>query len=763
MQHNTETKIWNATLYLRLSRDDGDKEESNSITGQRELLRDFIRTRPELREYAVRIDDGFTGSNFERPSFKKMLEDVKAGRTNCIIVKDLSRFGRNYLDAGEYIEKIFPFLGVRFIAVNDNYDSLGGKNASDELIIPFKNLINEAYCRDISVKVHTQLEVKRKSGQYIGAFAVYGYLKDNADKNHLIVDEYAADTVRDIFSWKLEGMSPQDIAARLNHSGVLSPMEYKRSLGMRFATSFKANPQAAWSANAVLRILKNPVYTGILIQGRETTPSYKVRKRITKPENEWAIVSDAYEAIVERRDFDSVQKALSLDTRRSPGDSAVQLFSGMVFCGECGASMVRKTVPSGKKKYVYYICSAHKQDKSCSPHRMRDKALEQLVLDTVKQYIRDVVDLDDILAMTDTAPLRTAEAQKVQRQLDKKRSEHERLQKLLMSLYESLADGIIDRDEYARLKQNYAGRCAECEKQMDAVQETLTQIREHGGGHREWIKTSDQLNLPTPTPVYHNEVSQPTPLQKQMVQELSERAAKVHAGSVDASTDNMLKITSDGRKLGLDQRVINPDLPDDPNSKVNLCVNNIHLIWQDGQTEKLTQLVFCDLSTPKGKAAQSGRIAAKGTDSPELHALEAAIDAETEPEKPPFTIYDDIREKLVSRGIPREQIAFIHEANTEVRKKELFAKVRSGQVRVLMGSTFKMGAGMNVQDRLVALHDLDCPWRPGDLEQRSGRIIRQGNRNKEVHIYRYVTESTFDAYLWQTVENKEKFISQIMT
>ena len=277
------------------------------------------------------------------------------------------------------------------------------------------------------------------------------------------------------------------------------------------------------------------------------------------------------------------------------------------------------------------------------------------------------------------------------------------------------------------------------------------------------IKTADQLNLPTPTAVYHTEVTQPTALQQQMVQELSERAAKVHAGSVDASTDNMLKITSDGRKLGLDQRVINPDLPDDPNSKVNLCVDNIHRIWQDGQTEKLTQLVFCDLSTPKGKAAQSGRIAAKGTDNPELHALEAAIDAETGPEKPPFTIYDDIREKLVARGIPREQIAFIHEANTEVRKKELFAKVRSGQVRVLMGSTFKMGAGMNVQDRLVALHDLDCPWRPGDLEQRSGRIIRQGNRNKEVHIYRYVTESTFDAYLWQTVENKQKFISQIMT
>lgn len=487
MKNNTETKIWNATLYLRLSRDDGDKEESNSITGQRELLRDFIQNRPELREYAVRIDDGFTGSNFERPDFKKMMEDVKEGRTNCIIVKDLSRFGRNYLDAGEYIEKIFPFLGVRFIAVNDNYDSLGEKSASDDLVIPFKNLINEAYCRDISVKVRTQLEIKRKSGQYIGAFAVYGYMKDETDKNRLIVDEYAADIVRDIFAWKLDGMSPQDIAVRLNQSGILSPMEYKKSLGMKFATSFKANAQAAWSANSVLRILKNPVYIGVLTQGKETTPSYKVRKRITKPEDEWAVIPDSHEPIVRREDFETVQKVLTLDTRRSPDDSNVRLFSGMVFCGECGASMVRKTVPSGNKKYVYYVCSAHKQDKSCSSHGIRDKALEEVVLGTVRQYIRDVIDLDDLLSMTDTAPLRTAEAQKVQRQLDKKRSEHERLQKLLMSLYENLADGIIDRDEYARLKQNYSGRAAECEKQMDALQESLVQIKEHGGEHREWM------------------------------------------------------------------------------------------------------------------------------------------------------------------------------------------------------------------------------------------------------------------------------------
>ena len=280
------------------------------------------------------------------------------------------------------------------------------------------------------------------------------------------------------------------------------------------------------------------------------------------------------------------------------------------------------------------------------------------------------------------------------------------------------------------------------------------------------IKTADQLNLPVPKVVYHNEVSEPTEHQEALVQELSERAAEVHSGKVPPTVDNMLKITSDGRKLGLDQRIINPMLPDDPRSKANKCVDNIIQVWQDGQADKLTQLVFCDISTPKARAAanqeQVARLAGdKTVGGAELHAL-GNIMEDTEA-APPFSVYEDIRDKLIARGIPPEQVAFIHDANTEVRKKELFAKVRSGQVRVLMGSTFKMGEGMNVQDRLFALHDLDCPWRPGDLEQRSGRIIRQGNQNPEVHIYRYVTEGTFDSYLWQTVENKRKFISQIMT
>ena len=483
-----EPKLWDATLYLRLSREDGDKEESNSISGQRDLIRDYMSHHPELREYAVRIDDGFSGSTFQRPAFQEMLADIKAGKTNCVIVKDLSRFGRNYLDAWEYIEKIFPFLGVRFIAINDNYDSNRERTSSDDLMIPFKNLINEAYCRDISVKIRSQLEIKRKRGEYLGSFAAYGYMKSETDKNKLVIDEYAADVVRDIFRWKLEGISPQGIADRLNSNGILSPMEYKRSLGMKYTTSFKANAKAQWSAGSIIRLLKNPIYIGVLTQGKETTPSYKVHKRISKAKDAWTVIPDAHEPIIDKADFDRVQKVLSLDTRTCKDDTVVQMFSGMVFCGDCGASMVRKAIPGKDKKYVYYDCSENKAHKNvCSSHSIRDAELEKLVLLSTQQHIQAVIDLQSILEITDTAPLRTAEAQKVQRQLEKKQSELERYNRLLMSLYESLTDGIITREEYKHLKESYSNQSSEAEKQLLALQEILEDIRKHGSSNQSWM------------------------------------------------------------------------------------------------------------------------------------------------------------------------------------------------------------------------------------------------------------------------------------
>ena len=475
----SDEQVWNTCGYVRLSREDGDKEESNSVTGQKDLIRDYMTRHPELRECGMKVDDGYTGSNFDRPSFREMMAEVKAGKINCIVVKDLSRFGRDHLGVGEYIEKIFPFMGVRFIAINDNYDSLHSNVESDELIIPFKNLINEAYCRDTSIKIRSQLEIKRQRGDFIGSFAVFGYRKDPENRHRLLADDYAADVVRDIFKWKLEGVSAGDIADRLTTAGILTPMDYKRSLGMRYSTSFRVKEESVWDAGMVLRILKNPVYTGVLEQGRVTTPSYRVKRLVNKPREQWAVVENCHEAIIDRYDFESVQKVLALDTRTSVSGKAVELFSGMVYCGECGSAMVRKTVPSGKRKYVYYVCAAHKEHKTCSAHSLRDIALDEIVLEALKKHIRDVIDLSDLLELTDTAQLQQAGVRKLQARLDKKWEEIDRNQALLSTLYESLADGIIDRDEYQDLKRTYSRRRAEAEAQAEAIQEEMGREIEH--------------------------------------------------------------------------------------------------------------------------------------------------------------------------------------------------------------------------------------------------------------------------------------------
>ena len=479
-------EVWNACGYVRLSHEDGDKEESNSVTGQKDLIRDYFRNHPELTECGMKVDDGFSGSSFERPAFQEMMEEVKAGKINCIIVKDLSRFGRNYLDAGEYIERVFPYMGVRFIAINDHYDSLHSNAESDSLVIPFKNLINEAYCRDISVKIRSQLAMKRKRGDFTGAFAVYGYRKDPEKKNHLIVDEYAADVVRDIFAWKLAGVSPRDIAERLNREGILSPMDYKKSLGIPYSTPFCINACCEWTANAVLRILRNPVYIGVLEQGKNTTPSYKVKRRIQKPRGDWDIAKGTHEGIINQFDFEIVQKVLSLDTRKSPGNEKVELFSGMVFCGECGGAMIRKTVPSGKKKYVYYVCAAHKNEKVCFSHNLRDIVLNEIVLESVRKQIQDV--MESLLALTKRAVLQKAGMQKLERRLEKKQEEALRCQKLLYSLYENLAEGLIDKNEYQKLKRKYTELLAETEKQTEKIRMEINDGTENDAENRKWIE-----------------------------------------------------------------------------------------------------------------------------------------------------------------------------------------------------------------------------------------------------------------------------------
>lgn len=485
-------KIWNACLYVRLSREDGDKAESDSITTQKSLIYDYAQSRPYLNIYSERVDDGYSGVNFDRPAFIAMMEDVKDGLINCIIVKDLSRFGRNWIETGRYVEQIFPFMGVRFIAITDNYDSNSARTANDNITLPFKNLINDAYCRDISIKTKSQLEAKCRKGDFIGSFAVYGYAKDANNRNQLVVDDFAANVVRDIFKWRIEGLSNQRIAGRLNDMGILSPYEYKREQGLRLTTPFKTNTRAVWSANSVARILKNEVYLGVLEQAKRTSKSYKIKERVDKPKEQWIRVEDTHEAIVSREDFDLVTELLRHDMRVTPTQETVYIFSGLLKCRDCGQNMIRKLVPSKGKKYAYYVCATNKQSKKgstvCSPHNISEKLLEQSVLLSIRNHINNIIDLERILQYIETLPLKQLDVQKLDKRIAAKKKESLKYQTRKAKLYEDLQDGIVDHDEYEEYKADFTRLHDEAEQALLRLTQEIEDIMSNRTKENRWIE-----------------------------------------------------------------------------------------------------------------------------------------------------------------------------------------------------------------------------------------------------------------------------------
>lgn len=431
------SKIYHAAIYVRLSKEDGDvstsaKAESNSISNQKDFIRNFLADKKDIRIVKEYVDDGYSGSNFDRPSFQTMMEDIKRGVIDCVVVKDLSRFGREYIDSGRYIERLFPALGVRFIAINDNYDSVTGKSQGDEIIIPFKNLINDAYCRDISIKIRSHLDVKRKNGEYIGAFVPYGYEKSDDDKHKLVIDIYAAGIVKEIFRLKLHGMSQDAIATQLNNEGVLAPMEYKQSTGSGYQTGFLQNEKSVWSSVTVRRILENEIYIGNLVQGKRTTPNHKVKQEVVKPESDWIRIEKNHEPIISDRDFEIVQRLLGMDTRISPDSDMVYNLSGIAVCADCGSPMTRKITTAGDKKYAYYICSNHKLTKQCSQHSISVSLLEDTVLEMLKLHIKNVMNLEEILDYIGTIPFQ---------QLDVKSLEARKQKKLEVVIYKLFLEG----------------------------------------------------------------------------------------------------------------------------------------------------------------------------------------------------------------------------------------------------------------------------------------------------------------------------------
>jgi DNA invertase Pin-like site-specific DNA recombinase len=485
MQRNGEYK---AAIYIRLSKDDGDKVESNSVGNQRELIHGFLKKNPDIKLVTEKVDDGYSGINFDRPAFNEMMDMVKNDEVNCIIVKDLSRFGRDYLETGRYIEKVFPLLSVRFIAINDSYDSVKNMSSTDSIIIPFKNLINDSYSRDISMKVRSSIQVRQKKGDYTGSFPLYGYVKSKEDKRKLKIDDFAADVIRDIFRMRIEGYSAGRIADVLNEQGILSPYEYKLMSGLPYKNPFKVNKIAMWSAGTIERILKNEMYTGVMVQGKSGRINYKLKKLMEKPEEQWIRVEDTHDGIISKETFKLVGDIAKLDTRRSEGNDVVYPFSGVLYCDSCKNTMVRKIVRSKGKEYVYYICSTYKADKhKCTNHRISDKALKKTVLAVIKNQIGLIVKLDKLLDHIEKMPHSNTRYKKVDKRIVSKMEELEKYNNLRTGLYEDFKDGIISRSDYMEMKTDFEIRCNEIEDQLMELENRANELITTKG-KSEWIK-----------------------------------------------------------------------------------------------------------------------------------------------------------------------------------------------------------------------------------------------------------------------------------
>lgn len=458
---------YKAAIYLRLSKEDGDfsfsgeKLESDSISNQRLLIMDYLKKHPEITVVKEYCDDGFTGANFERPDFNKMMDAVRAGEIDCIVVKDLSRFGREYIGSGEYIQKIFPRLGIRFIAINDHYDNAQPGAADNELVLPFKNLMNDSYCRDISIKVRSNLEAKRRSGQFVGTRVVFGYMRSPDNKNQLVIDPEAASVVQEIFKWKVEGLSPAQIADQLNTANVPSPIEYKKAKGSKQRTCFQTKQVALWSAVAIYRILKNEIYTGTLVQGKTTSPNHKVKKTVAKPSNEWSRTENAHDPIIAPSQFDLVQRLMQDDTRSPVGAKGVHPFSGKIFCADCGSPMARRVTRTGDHEYAYFICGGNKNDKkSCSSHSIKESVVYDTVLAVVQGHIAAAMDMADALTQIDNLAWENRELEKINAKIAFQEEIIDKNRRLKTGAYEDFKSDFISRDEYkiytARFDQQIA-------------------------------------------------------------------------------------------------------------------------------------------------------------------------------------------------------------------------------------------------------------------------------------------------------------------
>lgn len=472
-----DMKKLNTAIYIRLSREDGDGEESNSVVNQRTILRNYVETNDELTLYGEYVDDGYSGTDFNRPDFQRMIRDIDEKKIQCVVVKDLSRFARDYILAGFYIERIFPQKDVRFIAVANNYDSVRAKKDGTDLLLPFLNVFNEFHARDTSNKVQRVMHEMQQEGKCVAAFAPYGYKKDPLDKHHLIIDESAAIIVRRIFDMYLSGMGMQSIAKKLNLEGVLCPTMYKQMEGSNFVNSNLIDKKSMWAQCSVKHILENEVYTGTLVQGKSIRGINIKPKKV--PKDQWIRVPNAHEAIISREQYDKAQFLIKRNARSMPLDEPQSLFAGVLQCDVCGHSLA-KTEWNGK---VTYKCSTYRRKGKtfCTPHAIRLSVLSEIVLGDLNCIIEQVQDIEQMIEQG--SPTQKTNFCDLKGKLQKELSNWERKKE---ESYDDYKDGLISREAFI----SYGGKCDMQIKHLQSQIATIDTEEQKGDNFvkNEWVQ-----------------------------------------------------------------------------------------------------------------------------------------------------------------------------------------------------------------------------------------------------------------------------------
>lgn len=487
---------WKTAIYLRLSREDGDKLESDSIANQRKLIDRFLERNSDLEIYDYYIDDGYSGTNFNRPSMQRLLDDIKTRKVTCLIVKDLSRFGRNYHETGRYLEVVFPLLRLRFISVNDNIDSFKNPNSLRNSTVSFKNVMNDEYARDISNKVRSSFNAKRKRGEYIGSFALYGYIKDPNDRHKLIIDEEAANNVRYIYQLFLSGVSIYNISIKLKELGILPPKEYKKRKGMDVnSTRFFNDEISGWSTQTIRRMLQNEMYIGNMVQGTYQHISYKVRKLVRNPKEQYIVKEGTHEPIIDKETFYSVQERFQHDTWQPKGSTAGEynvetgsIYVGYIKCADCGRAMQRSGYFEGKNNFYYFVCGAYLNWKQCSRHAFRINKLNDIVLSVIQKQVALAIEIDNFIqSQRDAEPSLVIEHLK--RELKSAEAERTTIVKFQNDLYIDLKSNIISQDQYFHFKNEYAEKLNQVEERMKAIEEEIPKSSLDAGESHSFLET----------------------------------------------------------------------------------------------------------------------------------------------------------------------------------------------------------------------------------------------------------------------------------